>query len=150
MRIAWPFQHQHIPSEPWDTSHWILWTDVCSGISGGLEAELHLEWSELQSTVPALWFRELRDVGREIHIGSSGEKLLNSSAFSVSVFTSSHILFIKSRYVYFSFPFSSQCSWLCISFLHFRLIRRSLVSHVCLLLPLPVFLHMVIESSWAL
>lgn len=39
---------------------------------------------------------------------------------------------------------------LCISFLHFSLTRRSLVSHVCLLLHLPVFLHMVVESSWAL
>lgn len=39
---------------------------------------------------------------------------------------------------------------LCISFLHFSFIRRSLVSHGYLLLPLPVFLHMVIESSWAL
>lgn len=39
---------------------------------------------------------------------------------------------------------------LCISFLHFSLIKRLLISHVYLLFPLPIFLHMVIENSWTL
>lgn len=103
------FQHQPIPSEPWDASQWVLWTDVCSGISRGLQLELHWEWRELQSTVAALRFRELRDVGREIHIESWSEKLLNTSAFSILVFASSHVLFVKGGYVCFNLPFSSQC-----------------------------------------
>lgn len=112
LRISWASQHQPVPLGPWDTSHWVPWTYVQVS-----QVVLNLEWRELQSTASALRFRELRDVGREITIESWGEKLLNSSAFFISVVTSSHVLFIERRYVYFNLPFSSQCSCRTVHFL---------------------------------
>ncbi|KAK4806915.1 hypothetical protein QYF61_012636 [Mycteria americana] len=111
----------------------------------------------------------------QLPVKTEAKKLLSTSVFSMSLVTRSLISFIGKPFTSLT-KFSSSCALaflipslysqavslysfqdtcpcfhcLCISFLHFSLTRRSLLSHAGLLPSLPDFLHMGIESSCAL
>lgn len=53
------FQHQPIPSEPWDASQWVLWTDVLSGIKRSST------WASLRVEGTAVYSRSLEVQGTE-------------------------------------------------------------------------------------